>query len=123
MQCNRALRLLFIGCVVLAGIAGCASMSGFKNAWTTNELATELASPTRPQMDRDRDADRKPADLMTFFGVQKGMTVLDVIAAGGYMTDVLATAVGPKGKVYQKSASVLKISERRLRQGALRSPS
>jgi predicted methyltransferase len=40
---------------------------------------------------------------MTFFGVERGMTVMDVIASGGYMTDVLATAVGPTGKVYAQN--------------------
>jgi len=70
------------------------------NAWGADALAAALAQPTRPQADRDRDGDRKPAQLMTFFGVERGMTALDVMAAGGYMTEVLAVAVGPSGKVH-----------------------
>jgi len=100
MQRNRTLCALLVGCMAI-GVAACAA--GSKRAWTTVDLATELANPTRPQMDRDRDSDRKPAELMTFLGVEKGMTALDVIAAGGYMTDVLATAVGPTGKVYSQN--------------------
>jgi len=80
--------------------------------WTTADLDKVLAEPSRPQADRDRDADRKPAELMTFYGVKPGMTVVDVIAAGGYMTDVLAAAVGPKGKVYsQNPPAILKFRD------------
>jgi predicted methyltransferase len=101
---NLHLSSLFVGCVVALMIAGCASSGGgTKNAWTTAELTAALSSPTRPQADRDRDADRKPAELMTFFGVERGMTALDLIASGGYMTDVLASAVGPTGKVYAQN--------------------
>jgi predicted methyltransferase len=73
------------------------------SAWTTSDLSAALANPTRSQTDRDRDADRKPAELMAFFGVERGMTVIDVVAAGGYLTDVLSTAVGPTGKVYSQN--------------------
>ena len=102
---NLEFTSLLIGCVAAVLIGGCASSGGggTKNAWKTADLSTALASPTRPQADRDRDADRKPAELMTFFGVEKGMTALDLIASGGYMTDVLATAVGPTGKVYAQN--------------------
>jgi len=103
---SKTLRVssLLVGCVAALAIGGCASSGGgAKNTWTTADLTTALNNPTRPQADRDRDADRKPADLMTFFGVERGMTALDVIAAGGYMTDVLAAAVGSTGKVYSQN--------------------
>jgi predicted methyltransferase len=92
--------------------AGSATRFASGKAWKTDALAAALASPTRPQADRDRDADRKPAQLMTFFGVEPGMTAVDIIAAGGYMTDVLAVAVGPQGKVYaQNPPAFLKFRE------------
>jgi predicted methyltransferase len=85
-------------------LAGCASSGrSASNSWTTADLTAALNSPTRAQADRDRDADRKPAELMTFFGVGRGMTALDLVASGGYMTEVLATAVGPTGKVYAQN--------------------
>jgi predicted methyltransferase len=74
-----------------------------KNTWTNDALATALMTPSRPQADRDRDADRKPAQLMTFFGVERGMTAVDVMASGGYMTEVLSIAVGPTGKVHAQN--------------------
>jgi len=76
-------------------------------AWVASaaepDLSRALEAPSRPQADRERDADRKPAELMKFFGVHPGMTVMDVIAGGGYMTEVLSMAVGPKGKVYSQN--------------------
>jgi predicted methyltransferase len=97
---------LLVACAALL-TAACASSgpktSQSKNAWTNEALAAALANPSRPQADRDRDADRKPAQLMTFFGVERGMTAVDVIAAGGYMTEVLSVAVGPTGKVHAQN--------------------
>ena len=94
---------------LLVGGGACAAQpsTGGGKAWKTDALTTALAAPTRPQADRDRDADRKPAQLMTFFGVHPGMTAVDIIAAGGYMTEVLAVTVGPKGKVYSQNPPAL----------------
>ena len=68
-------------------------------------LAGALASPDRPEADRARDVGRRPADVIAFLGVKPGMTAIDLIAAGGYYTEVLSLAVGPKGKVYAQNPS------------------
>lgn len=102
-------------CIGALALGACASDGGSKSSaagrgWTTAELSQALANPSRPQADRDRDADRKPAELMTFFGVQKGMTTLDVIGAAGYLTEALSITVGPTGKVYlQNPAAMLQM--------------
>jgi predicted methyltransferase len=100
---------LLAGLVTLL-IAACASSpksessaSKSKNAWTAETLSAALAKSSRPQADRDRDADRKPAQLMTFLGVERGMTTADLLASRGYMTEVLSVAVGPTGKVYAEN--------------------
>jgi len=78
----------------------------------SGQLATQLASESRSAEDRARDAGRKPVDVVAFLGIEPGMTVVDLIAAGGYYTEVLSVAVGPKGKVYaQNSDFVLKMRE------------
>jgi predicted methyltransferase len=69
-------------------------------------LTAALASASRPAEDKARDADRKPAELMQFFGVKPGMTTVDIIALGGYVTEVLSVAVGPKGKVYAQNPPI-----------------
>ena len=63
------------------------------------DLRTLLAADSRPEEDRARDAGRKPARVIEFLGISPGMRVIDVIAAGGYYTEVLSLAVGPQGHV------------------------
>lgn len=63
------------------------------------ELRARLDDPSRSAEDKARDAGRKPAEVLTFLGIGDGMAVIDVIAAGGWYTEVLARAVGPDGRV------------------------
>jgi predicted methyltransferase len=58
-----------------------------------------VADASRPTADRERDTDRKPADMLAFAGVKPGMVVIDLLPGGGYFTRLFAKAVGPKGKV------------------------
>ena len=105
--------------VVLAtSLAACSSMqsSGTMQSSSSSaapkasagggDLAAALASSSRPAEDMARDADRKPAELLQFFGVKPGMTTVDLIALGGYITEALSVAVGPKGKVYAQNPPV-----------------
>jgi predicted methyltransferase len=64
-----------------------------------------IAAPARPGADRDSDASRQPAQVMTFFGVKPGMQVADLWAGGGYTTELLARIVGPTGKVYSQNTA------------------
>jgi len=75
----------------------------------TTDLATRLATGDRSDAEKARDVGRRPAAVVTFLGIEEGMKVMDVLASGGYYTDVLAEAVGPAGRVYaQNIAAVLK---------------
>jgi predicted methyltransferase len=62
-------------------------------------MEAALLSPGRPLEDKARDAARKPIQTVQFLGIKTGDTVIDVIAAGGWFTEVLSAAVGPSGKV------------------------
>ena len=64
-----------------------------------SDLRSLLASEDRAASDRARDAGRRPADVVEFLGIEIGMRVMDVIAAGGYYTEVLSLAVGDDGHV------------------------
>ena len=44
------------------------------------KLRSALADPLRPEEDRARDADRKPAEVLAFFGIEEGMRVADLQA-------------------------------------------
>lgn len=66
-------------------------------------IQAAVDSPERPARDRARDANRHYAELLEFFGVRPGMTVLEMFAAGGNTAEVLARTVGPEGKVYMQN--------------------
>jgi len=67
-----------------------------------------IASPDRSDADRQTDVRRQPARMLAFIGVKPGMKVLDMGAGGGYSTELMARAVGPRGVVYaQESALVM----------------
>lgn len=63
------------------------------------DLRQRLAAPSRPAADRARDEGRRPADVVEFIGIESGDSVVDIIAGGGYYTEVLSLAVGPEGRV------------------------
>jgi predicted methyltransferase len=64
------------------------------------DYAAILADPIRPEADRARDADRKPAELVAFAGVRPGDKVAELAPGGGYFTRILSGVVGPEGRVY-----------------------
>lgn len=64
------------------------------------DYAAVLADPIRPEADRARDADRKPAELVAFAGVRPGDKVAELAPGGGYFTRILSGVVGPEGRVY-----------------------
>ena len=68
-----------------------------------DRIAEIVASPDRSDADRVNDARRKPQEMLMFIGVRPGMTALDLSAAGGYTTELIARAVGPTGRVYGQS--------------------
>lgn len=63
-------------------------------------IASALGDPARPQADRDRDAARKPGEVLAFAGLKPGMKVIDLIPGQGYFTRIFSKAVGPNGRVY-----------------------
>ncbi len=95
----------------LAAVAvGAGLLGGAGAAWaqaaepvSSEQIARILASPDRSAADRTNDLRRKPEHLLGFFGVRPGMIALDLSAAGGYTTELLARASGPNGKVYGQS--------------------
>ena len=99
-----------------AGFAVCAALASLALLTTgcagDASLAARLASGERSTEDKARDAGRRPAEVVAFMGIAPGMTVMDLLAAGGYYTEVLAEAVGPDGTVYAHNIEyVLKIRD------------
>lgn len=63
-------------------------------------VTAAVANAERPEADRVRDADRKPAELLAFAGVRPGWKVAELAPGGGYFTRLLSLAVGERGYVY-----------------------
>lgn len=61
--------------------------------------ANWLAIEGRGANDIKQDEGRKPVATLTFLGLKPGMKALDYMAGGGYYAEIMAKAVGPKGKV------------------------
>jgi len=70
---------------------------------TQAQIAEIVASPDRSAADRTNDLRRKPEQMLVFIGIRPGITALDLSAAGGYTTELLARAIGPSGIVYGQS--------------------
>ncbi len=67
------------------------------------KLTRSLESSDRPSADLERDANRKAPEVLSFLGLDEGMTALDLIAIGGWYTEVLAIAVGSSGQVIMQN--------------------
>lgn len=63
------------------------------------DYAAAVAAPGRPADQVALDASRKPAEVLAFLGLRKGMTAADVMAGAGYYTEIMGRIVGPGGKV------------------------
>jgi predicted methyltransferase len=102
MTIRNGFLLLILSCAV-----GLAPQAEENAVPTTNDresrlLAAALAivdDPLRPEEDRFRDADRRPGEVLGFFGIGEGMRVVDLQAAKGYYTELLSALVGPQGTV------------------------
>lgn len=75
------------------------SATAFAGAVPEN-ITAALANPARPAQQRERDAGRKPGEVLAFAGVKPGDKVLDFLMGGGYFTRIFSGAVGQEGKVY-----------------------
>jgi predicted methyltransferase len=75
-------------------------MGAAKSPSVPKNIAAAVADAARPQADRDRDADRKPAESIAFAGLKPGQRIADLLPGGGYFTRIFSGVVGPKGQVF-----------------------
>jgi predicted methyltransferase len=76
-----------------------ASAGTDKRPAISKAVAAAVADPARPQADRERDADRKPAECIAFAGLKPGQRIADLLPGGGYFTRIFSAVVGAKGEV------------------------
>jgi len=63
-------------------------------------IAAAVADANRPDTDKQRDGNRKPAETLAFAGVKPGDQVAELLPGGGYFTRLFSKVVGPSGHVY-----------------------
>jgi len=73
------------------------------NTLSDKRFMSAMQSNDRTDADKARDESRKPDKVMEFFGIEPGMKVLEILASGGYYTEVLSHRVGDTGKVYAQN--------------------
>ena len=66
---------------------------------TPADVAAAVSAPGRPADQVALDANRKPAEVLAFLGLERGDRVLDYFTGSGYYAEIIARAVGPQGSV------------------------
>jgi predicted methyltransferase len=85
--------------LALCGALGLAS--GIAGAYLTPAYITAAVdSSSRPDKDRERDVNRKPAQVIAFAGIKPGQKVAELMPGGGYFSRIFCQIVGPKGHLY-----------------------
>jgi predicted methyltransferase len=69
-------------------------------ASSPDNIAAAVADGNRPEADKQRDANRKPAQTLAFTGVKPGAQIAELLPGGGYFTRLFSKAVGSSGHVY-----------------------
>jgi len=95
--------MLTQGLVTLGLVTLLATSSVQAGTLSDKRFMSAMQSSDRTDVDKARDENRKPDKVMQFFGIKPGMTVLEVLASGGYYTEILSHRVGNTGKVYAQN--------------------
>jgi predicted methyltransferase len=93
---NRSVEL---GAVMALGAAGLV-FAAAATAQIPAYIQQAVADPGRPEGDRVRDVNRKPAEVIAFAGIKPGDKVGELMPGGGYFTRIFCQLVGPQGHVY-----------------------
>ena len=87
------MRAIFLAALITAAVPTA--------AWAepADVAASVAATTARTEANVKLDESRKPAEVLNFFGLEKGMRVLDMFGANQYWAEIIAPAVGPQGFV------------------------
>lgn len=88
--------------ILAASLAASLSLAaiGAHAASVPANIKAAVADSNRPDADKQRDANRKPAETLAFMGVKPGESVAELLPGSGYFTRIFSGAVAAKGHVY-----------------------
>ncbi len=74
---------------------------GSAAAWAEPADVTAAVANTgaRTEANLKLDESRKPAELLAFFGLERGMRVIDMFGANRYWAEIISPAIGPEGQL------------------------
>ncbi len=87
-------------CILAIGFAVALTAPASRAAKPPEFIAAAIADSHRPDGDKQRDENRKPAEVMAFTGVKPGDAVAELLPGAGYFTRILSKIVGANGHVY-----------------------
>lgn len=96
-------RLTVYAWALLAGVGAHAVIAAdamSKTATPLSLIAAAVADPARPDVDKQRDAERLPAQMLKFAQVKPGEAIAELLPGGGYFTRLFSKAVGSSGHVF-----------------------
>jgi predicted methyltransferase len=101
--------------VLLAALSACSKQEPAAQAPAAAEtapaaedpLAAAVNSESRSAEDKSRDQYRHPQEALAFWGLQPGMTILEVQPGGGWWTEILAPFAHATGGKYYATAADL----------------
>lgn len=83
---------------LLLGMASCSHKNSEPKSTLPDSLQAAISSPERTPEFALRDRYRHPYETLTFFGLKKNMTVVEVWPSGGWYTEILAPYLVSEGK-------------------------
>jgi predicted methyltransferase len=68
---------------------------------TVAALQAAITGPQRPKANKARDKYRHPLETLTFFGIRRDMTVVEIWPGNGWYSEILAPFLKDHGKLYE----------------------
>jgi predicted methyltransferase len=103
-------------CVAVLLAGGLTAATGITLAASSGKIPAYIQSAVddsaRPDVDRQRDVNRKPAEVLAFAGIKPGQKVGELLPGGGYYTRLLCRVVGDSGQVYAISVKTTRTFNR-----------
>ncbi len=101
-QVNISRKHVLLAAAVCVGLV-MSARAGMAQQISSEQITQVLASPDRSAADRTNDVRRHPQQMLEFIGIRPGIVAVDLSAAGGYTTELLARTIGASGSVYGQS--------------------
>ena len=99
---NRLAIVIFAGALAAIPNSAPAQSSEIASAVAaapSSEVASAVAARGRMADNVKLDEGRKPAEVIDFFGLRKGMRAIDMFGGNLYWSEIMAPVVGPRGHV------------------------